>query len=219
MAVGCASLAIELDESIIQRAALVCTVERAAMTIGETMRKMDRDRWVTVQRTCLAVIVSAAVLVAAGCKGGSGNQSNSPTGPSSTTLAGTWTGTLSRPEGLGSLAVRWQVTQNDFTLTGPLTLTRDGVSVTVPGRGSVSGNDNSGYRIHMSFMGNPGDTPTLPNCAVRGNVAAPDPIAQPFTTISTSAFDVDYNQCQGFIDPPPQRTLVTESSRLNLTRQ
>ena len=182
--------------------------------------------WITKLTWPLAATVLVLLSVAACSKlgGGGSNTENSPVGPSSNfNVSGTWTGSLSRPDG-STVAVRWQVTMgkddrgNDI-MTGPMTLTYNGVSVTAPGRGVPSGNDRSGYTIHFSMMGKPGDTPALPSCYVIGSVVDAAPFTQPYTSISTAPFDVSYNNCTGFINPPPQRLQVVESTRFNATKQ
>ena len=103
-------------------------------------------------------------------------------------------------------------------MLGPMTLTHNGASVTAPGRGVPSGNDRSGYNLHFSIQGRPGDDPALPNCYIIGTVNEPTPLQQPYNSIATPPFDITYNNCQGFIAPPPQRTSVTESARLTLSK-
>jgi hypothetical protein len=167
------------------------------------------------------LLLAAVVSWTAGCSklGGGSATENSPVGPSSNfNVTGTWTGTLSRPDG-STVAVRWQAAtgSGEGALSGPVTLTYNGVSVTVPGLASVAGNDRSGYTFLLGMMGKPGDTPALPNCYVIGTTPA-ESFRSPYNSISTSPFDITYNNCSGFIAPPPQRLQVGESTRLTLNK-
>jgi hypothetical protein len=161
-----------------------------------------------------AVVVVCTLVATFGCKGS--NSANSPVAPGSTTLLGVWTGTVTRPGG-SVLSVRWETPNlNDFSLTGPLTLTNSatGGSVTVTGQGNTAGNDRSGYTIHMSLQ----TDAVFPNCTVRGNTSSPqggDPFPSPYRSISVPAFSISYFGCEAFLG----QNNVQETVQLNLTKQ
>lgn len=155
-----------------------------------------------------------------GC-GGSGSASNSPLAPGSTVANGVWTGTLTRPAGLAPIAMRWDAVLTDTGLKGPLTLTNSAnVSVTIQGIGQSGGNDSSGYRIHMQFLGNAGDIPSLPGCSILGNTqnTPPDAFPSPFNKITVAAFDINYNGCKGFVDPVAPASGVHEVVQLSMSK-
>ena len=168
--------------------------------------------------------VFSALLFAVGCGGsGSGSGSGSggsPTAPSgSTSLSGTWTGTLSRPDGLTPIGVRWQVTHSG-TLSGPMTLTNGSSSVTFTVQGVPSGPGTSIASIHFNFTAEAGTITTLPNCRISASTSADATgLREPITVMTTGAFTVSYNQCQGFLAPPAFSTFLSESTVLSITTQ
>jgi hypothetical protein len=174
----------------------------------------------------LVCLVFGLSLIA--CKGGgsdgSGGGKNdapiTPTSPSSGT-DGPWTGTLTRPNGNAAMTVSWQASQNGQFLTGPMTLTVNGRSAVVTGSGEVAGNQGSGYTIFMSLRATAGQVPGLPNCSIIGGTLARPGVSipAPFRTIASAPVTMNYTDCQGFMDPPPQRTNVEESGQLTLTKQ
>ena len=164
-----------------------------------------------VSRTLLIV---GALTVSISCKGG--NSANSPVAPGNTTLLGVWTGTLTRPGGLGTLSIRWETpTLNDYSLTGPLTLSNtSGTSVQLRGQGNTAGNDKNGYKIHMSFQSDA----VAPNCTVRGNTSAPqegDPFPSPYRTITVPAFSITWTGCTALVGS----LNLAETVQLNISKQ
>ena len=161
-------------------------------------------------------------LVAGMAACGGNNSKNSPTGPSGSSAAGTWTGTLTRPGGAAPISVRWEAkVQGESDLTGPMTLTNGGATVTITAKASTAGNDKSGYSIHMQLSSNSGDIPAFPSCAVRGNTAGNgqgDPFAQPYTAISVPNLDISYAGCAGFVDYSGQANFLQETARLSLNK-
>ena len=167
--------------------------------------------------SALRLLVGSVLTLAVGC-GGSGSGSGTPTGPSSNTLSGTtWTGTLARPAGLAPIAVRWQVGSD---LSGPMTLTNGGSSVTFQLVGVPSGPKGTVSSIHFNFSANTGAIATLPNCSIltKDSVDATD-LKEPITAITTAPFTVSYSNCQGFVDPPPLSNFRAESTQLVMTKQ
>ena len=65
---------------------------------------------------CRLVLCLALVGSLAGCRDSGGGSSvmdpTRPSSPGATGLSGIWVGTLSRPGGLGSIAVRWEGKQD-----------------------------------------------------------------------------------------------------------
>jgi hypothetical protein len=173
-------------------------------------------------KTLVRVLAVCVLFANISCSGS--NSAGSPVAPGSTVLQGSWTGTLTRPAGLPAIGVvRWEPTQaGDYSLTGPITLTNNGMSVTIKAQGNVAGNDNSGYTIHMSFQSNSGDISALPNCAIRGNTngaQAGDPFPKPFNSITVPSFSISYAGCRGFIDVSGLGDFVQETAQLSLTKQ
>ena len=177
----------------------------------------------------LFTVLIAALTVASAC--GGGGSDSSPTAPSGSggtaPTTGAWTGTITRPGGLGTLSVRWEATTNDNLLVGAATLTNGASSVTVPAQGSTSGNDRNGYSIHMSFNSQLGSTSPDPAvCTVRGNSASVrqegDPFPQPYKTISVPTFQISYSGCRGrLVDTgysDPLSNFLQETVELNLQK-
>jgi hypothetical protein len=177
-------------------------------------------------------VLAIVSLVALGCGGGS--SSNSPTAPSgsggTSAVTGGWTGTITRPGGLGTLSLRWEAATDpavDYRIAGPMTLTNGGTSVTVPAQGNTAGNDRNGYSIHMSFNSELGSTSPDPAvCTVRGNSAPVrqegDPFPQPYRTISVPTFQISYSGCRGLVDTgysSPQSNFLQENVQLSLQKQ
>jgi hypothetical protein len=170
----------------------------------------------------LLVLITTALISSAGCaKLGIGG--DSPTGPSgSNSLQGTWTGTLSRPNGLASMTVSWQAGAqgSDFGYVGPMTITNGTTTVTAPSRGSTAGNSNSGYTLYFTI--NPeqdGPTTGLAGCTVRASPSAGSPsLAQPFKNIAIT-LQVTYNGCSGLVTHAPGSNFLAETSLLTLTKQ
>lgn len=168
----------------------------------------------------LAALVLAICM--SGCRGGSGG---GPTAPSasggSAPASGPWTGTFTRPDGLAPLSVRWEVTVEtspDDLLRGPMTLTNGANSVTVRARGNLGGNDRQGYSIHMQLEATRGEIAAFPNCAVIGvtrSEGGGDPFPRPYTSITVSSLELNYNDCLGFIE----QRFAREIGRLSLTKQ
>ncbi len=96
----------------------------------------------------LSIALSA---FAAGCGGGGSASTTSPTQATAIqTSSGTWTGTLSRPNGLAPISVSWAAAAskatNGVNLTGPVTLTVAGGSLTsTESHGGLS-NGTSSFR-------------------------------------------------------------------------
>lgn len=168
-------------------------------------------------RVLRAAIVAVGIgTLASGC--GSGNSSNSPTAPGSTVLSATWTGTLTRPGGLAPMTVRWVATQSDTGLSGPLTLTNNGVSVTFPAQGGPAGNDSSGFRFFMQFKGDTGSISGFPTCAVLGNTqGTPDAFPSPYNKVTVASFSISYQNCKGFIDTGAS-TGLSEVAQLTMSK-
>lgn len=162
------------------------------------------------------VAIGIATLVS-GCSV-TGNSKNSPTAPGSTALAATWTGTLTRPNGLPAMTVSWVATQSDTGLDGPVTLTNGSVSVTFPGHGGASGNDSSGFRWFMQFKGDPGSMSNFPTCAVLGNTqGTPDAFPSPYNKVTIATFSISYQNCKGFVDTGASSSL-SEIAQLTMSK-
>ena len=176
-----------------------------------------------VTRRSIAVLLVAGTLA---CSKSSGSGPTSPTGPGgSAPASGTWTGSLTRPNGQTAMTVRWQVTvvtSPDDGLLGPMTLTNGANSVTVQVKGNLGGNDSQGYSLYLQLTSNAGDNPAFPGCTVIGNSASSqqgDPFPKPYTAITVAVLDVSYNSCAGFVEYAPLSNFLRENGRLTLTKQ
>lgn len=172
----------------------------------------------------LRAVIIASLVTGTGCTGLGGSGGDDPgsvTGPSGNSggLPGAWTGTIARPNGEPALNVRWELgPEVNNGNTGPMTLTNGAVSMTVPGRASVSGNSSQGYTLHISIDANPGTIAGSPNCSVRASPSgAPPPFTSPYRNISIS-LQMNYSDCQTFIQPPPLRNFVNEVVQLTLSK-
>lgn len=155
------------------------------------------------------------------CGGGGGGGSDAPSllGPSNATLSGTWTGSLSRPSGLAPITVRWIATHSGGTLSGPITLTNGAGSITYPVTANISGGPQGGqgYSINLN-MAVSGGASNLPACGINGGPQFSG-LTAPVTSMTSNVFNIEYNDCRGFVDPPPPRTGLTEATQMNLTKQ
>ena len=155
----------------------------------------------------IAVLTLSALAAACGGGGRGGNNSSSPTSPTNpnnANLTGTWTGSLSRPGGLSPVAVRWAATQESFNLSGPFTMTYNGISIQVTTRGTVA-TDNGGLTIGFQFFLDPGASPVIPSCSVVTEGPGGGPLRIPgvtpnATSLTSSPFDITYRSCRGFIE-------------------
>lgn len=177
-----------------------------------------KTRSVQLFPSSAAAFAIASILT--GCGGGS-SSSNSPLAPGSTVANGVWSGTLTRPSGLAPITLRWDASLTDTGLKGPLTLTNSAnVSVTIQGIAQSGGNDTSGYRIHMQFLGNTGEITGFPNCSILGNTqnSPPDPFPSPYNKITVAAFQINYNGCKGFVDPVGLSSGVQEVAQISMSK-
>lgn len=175
-------------------------------------------------RRLIAVLLLLVVTFACSRNSSSGGPT-SPSGAGGTApAAGTWIGTLTRPNGQAAMTVRWQVTVQtnpDDVLTGPMTLTNGTNSVTMNARGNLGGNDSQGYSIYLQLTSNTGDNPAFPDCRVVGNtLSGSDPFPKPYTAVTIAALDVSYSGCRGFVEyASPLQNFLQETVRLTLTKQ
>ena len=173
--------------------------------------------WPAAGASRTLAVAGTVALLAVSC-GGCG----SPTAPGgSGGVSGTWTGTLSRPDGLTPIAVRREAIRTDGPMTGPITLTNGSSSVTFQLVGVVAGPKGSVASIHFNFSANPGAITTMPNCSILANdsVDAAN-LKQPITSITTTTFRINYSQCPGFPDATSSANFRTESGgQLVMTKQ
>ena len=162
---------------------------------------------------CLTLVGSLS-----GCRGsggGGGNQDPTNIGPSSTGLSGTWVGTLSRPGGLSSIAVRWQATHQGQSFTGPATFTYNNVTVTGTIGNNIEGSPAS-WHADIAFT-----DASLPNCkaghgnSLAGPAATVQNLSTTATVLVTNTFAIVYTNCQGFIG----QGNVDEPTQLSLSKQ
>ncbi len=165
----------------------------------------------------IAVVVCALWFGLSGC-GGGGSGNNSPSTPFAPTGAtpDTWVGTLSRPAGLAPIAVQWVVTQTNQDISGTVTLMNGSTSVSFPLGATLSGSNTDGYNLFWNLNGRPAN---LPNCSIIGNGPAAKGLKAPITTLTSDAFTVNYNNCQGFVEPDPLSNFHSESTQFALKKQ
>jgi hypothetical protein len=166
-----------------------------------------------------AALFLGSFTFAAACGGGN-HMKDSPIAPGSTTVTGIWTGALTRPNGLGTITLKWDTSSSTNGMSGPMTLTNAAnVSVTIKANGQVGGNDTGGYRIRMDFSSNAGDIPGFPSCTVGGSTQnTDDTFPSPYNKITVAAFQITYLKCNGFVDPTPPRDNVQEVVQLSLSK-
>jgi hypothetical protein len=135
-----------------------------------------------------------------------------------------WTGTITRPGGLGTLSLRWEVTTSADGLRGPLTLTNGAASVTVTARGITGGNDRQGYAIWVSFNQEPGELPTN-GCAVLASTVQTqegEPFPAPYNRFTIRGLDISYSGCRGGLISTgysdPQSNFLRETVRLEMSK-
>ena len=125
---------------------------------------------------------------------------------------------MTRPSGLGNIAVQWTITQNDNNLTRPLSLTYNGVTIEGVMAGSW-GSDRQEPMIGFLRIERPNRT-SLPNC----NPVIVDNLefrgfTPTSTTLTSNTFTISYQSCQGFIAPDPPSFFHSETSQLTLNKQ
>jgi hypothetical protein len=124
-------------------------------------------------------------------------------------------GTLSRPGGLGSIAVRWQGTHQGQSFTGPATFTYNSVTVTGTIGNNIAGSP-ANWSADIAF-----NDATLPNCKAGRSavIAGPGPTVQNLSTTATvlvtNTWAIAYTNCQGFLG----QGNVDELTQLSLTKQ
>jgi len=177
----------------------------------------------SMTKNLLAVALMSMAIASCGSNGSSGSDASSPsapTNPANTNFTGTWTGTLTRPSGLGSISVRWVGTQGDQgVLSGPFSMTYNGATIQASFDGQFGGGSNQPpmifFRIHLDA----GASSVSPSCSIVSNSTISG-FGTAATSLTSSTFDVTYNSCQGFIANDAQRTQHVDSgSVLTLTKQ
>ena len=163
---------------------------------------------------CLALALSLS-----GCGGGSGGGggNDNPTiiGPSSTGLGGLWTGTLSRPGGLGPIAVRWQATHQGQTFSGPATFGYNNVTISGTISGEIAGTPAQWF-ADIAF-----NDAALPSCKAGRSAVIAGPgltvanLATTATVLVSNPFAIAYANCQGVLG----QVNVDEVTQLSLNKQ
>lgn len=180
-------------------------------------------------RTVGTSFLCVLALTAASCGGGGGgtdlSSPSAPTNPQNTNLSGTWTGTLTRPAGLASIAVRWVATQNngnvqagEGNVNGPFTMTTNGVSVEAAVKGGFVGGSNTQGGMNFQIILNAGTSSTVPTCQVL-STATFTGFPPGATSLTSAPFEINYNSCQGFVAPTPPTNFTKETTVLSMTKQ
>lgn len=179
-------------------------------------------------RRLLGVATLAFCCAATGCGGilgGSNNDSASsptaPANPANTTLAGTWTGTMTRPAGKGPIGIRWAATQDGSgQLGGAFQMTLNGATLSATFNGIFQGGSNNPGAVMFRLVMNKGDTPSLPTCSLTmGSPGLITGFSTAPTQLTSAEFSIGYEQCNGFIAPTPPANYTSEpGSVLTLSR-
>jgi hypothetical protein len=167
-----------------------------------------------------ALLLGAAIagLASAACGSVDPSSPTAPANPANTNLTGVWTGTLSRPGSLGSVQLRWTVTQSSQNLTGPLTLTYNGVTLDAVMHGSWSGGEKGAQQTVGSLRIERPNATVLPGCGVFLHDGGPSFSVTPTsTTLTSNTFPVNYANCRGFIATDTGGP-VTESTQMTLNK-
>jgi hypothetical protein len=178
----------------------------------------------TAVQAALALLCTAAISACGG--NGSGD---SPTGPSptNTNLTGTWTGTLSRPGTLGPISIRWIATQaaGDFRLSGPLSMTYNGVTINTilggtvgGGRDSTTGNVTP-ITVAFTIALVQGGAPGFPACSINSRNSPQFTGLPTAPTTLTTSLEMQYSTCQGFIPPDGNTNERIETTTLTMNKQ
>jgi hypothetical protein len=126
---------------------------------------------------------------------------------------------MTRPSDLGSIAVRWMLSQNQHNVTGPVFLTYNGVTIDGVMSGSWGSDRDPDPSIGYLRIERPNAT-TLPACEVSIQANAEFRGFTPTsTTLTSNTFPIQYNNCQGFIAPDLPRTPRAETAQLTLNKQ
>jgi len=179
----------------------------------------------TIPAVLVLIALSAACSGVGGLIGGGGSSDLSsptaPTNPANTNLSGNWTGTITRPSGRGTIALRWTATQDaSGILSGPIAMTINGVTLPATFSGIFSGGTNNPGGIMFRITMNKGDSSAFPNCSVSmnvpGTIAGFSPAA---TSLSSDAFTMGYTTCQGVVEPtPPMNYTIESGNTMSLNR-
>lgn len=107
-------------------------------------------------------------LVAVACGGSKSPASPGDQTPTTLSLAGTWTGTMTRP--LGDLRVKsWTATQTGASVTGPMVLDLDGSAAEVLVTGTFNGTVSGTQLTSGTFTLPTGQIPDVAACGFSGS--------------------------------------------------
>lgn len=164
-----------------------------------------------------------AGLLGASCGGADSPDASSPTAPANpanTNFSGTWTGTMTRPAGLGTIEIRWTISQsNEGQLTGPGSLTYNGVTIDALMAATLE--SSSGAPAVSFFRIDRANATALPRCGIffPTNSPAFGNITPTSRTLTSTVVAVSYNNCDGFIAPDPPSTNRQETTQMTLNKQ
>lgn len=101
-----------------------------------------------------------------------------------------------------------------------MTLTNGGTSVTFPVQGVPSGPGTSIASMHFSITAEAGTIANLTNCRVSASTSADATgLREPITSMTTGTFTMNYNRCEGFVEPAGLSNFRLETSQLTITKQ
>jgi hypothetical protein len=169
---------------------------------------------------CITAIVTMSALACGG--GGGGVDLSSPTAPANpknTDFSGTWVGTMSRPSGLPSIGVRWTATQNPPTVSGPLTLTANGVTVDAILGGAFSGGQSNESALGPMLITRPAAPAVLPACQIVIEQLIFKGFTPTSTTLTSGTVSVRYGNCNGLVDNDAGLTFHNETTQVTLNKQ
>lgn len=170
-------------------------------------------------RNVLAVVLGCVLSVGCQSRADELKSPTAPSNPQNTNFSGTWVGTMTRPSDLGSIAVRWTMTQNDNNVTGPFSMTYNGVTLDVVLAGSWGSDRDPEPVIGFLRIERPSRT-SLPNCnpVIKGNLEFKG-FGPTSTALTSNIFMIEYQSCQGFIAPDSPSFFRSETSQMTLNKQ
>jgi hypothetical protein len=164
-------------------------------------------------------LASLCVTTLWACGGQGGGDSPTVASPSNTNLTGTWIGTMTRPAGLGTITTRWVATQADFVLSGPFSMTYNGVTLETKVSGTIEGGSGTPGAINFNIRLNAGEAAALPGCSIFTRTPPVFTGFPPGATSLSTTFDIQYTGCQGFIAPDANTTQRIETTTLTMNKQ
>lgn len=187
------------------------------------------ESWQVVNKRFARFVLLSLVFVSCACGAGSSDSPTSPSAGGSRGMVfpvGTWVGTLTRPGG-PSIAATWVATRGpgpNPAFDGPLTLVFGATTVIARLDGNLGGSNTAseaGYQFNFNISLTAGSAQAVPNCSILSDspVTPTRNLRDASTTITSTDFQILYNNCQGFVGSTTGQNFVRELAQLHLVRQ